>query len=115
MCTVPLPPGVYPIAVDKYINIKFNINIPDVVLIQLILLIISTLVLETCTDLVQTYTKRKLCVKLVVYKIIRRCMVKQNVKCHKSSRPAEEQRHSHPFLCEVVKYGTPRLKIFNLC
>jgi len=22
MCTVPLPPGVYPIAVDKYINVK---------------------------------------------------------------------------------------------
>jgi len=26
MCTVPLPPGVYPISVEKYIIINININ-----------------------------------------------------------------------------------------
>jgi hypothetical protein len=26
MCTVPLPPGVYPIAVDKYININPSVT-----------------------------------------------------------------------------------------
>jgi hypothetical protein len=42
--------------------------IPDVILIQLILLIMSTWVLETCRDLEQTYTKTELFVKLVIYK-----------------------------------------------
>ena len=43
-------------------------SITDVVLIQLILLTMSTWVLETCRDLEQIYTKKELCVKLVTYK-----------------------------------------------
>jgi len=43
-------------------------HIPDVVLIQLILLMMSTWVLETCSGLKYTYTKKKLCINLVNYK-----------------------------------------------
>ena len=53
-----------------------------VVLIQLILLMMSTWVLETCRDLEQTYKKKELCVGLVMYKNYTEMLGQQNVKFH---------------------------------
>jgi hypothetical protein len=43
-------------------------HIPNVVLIQLILLMMGTGVLETCREIEWIYTKKEMCVKLVIYK-----------------------------------------------
>jgi len=42
--------------------------IPDVILIQLILLMMSTGVLKTCRELEYIYMKKEMCIKLVIYK-----------------------------------------------
>jgi len=58
---VPLEPGYQTVTYIQW-------HIPDVVFIQLILLMMSTWVLETCRDLEYTYSKIELCFELVIYK-----------------------------------------------
>ena len=55
-------------------------HIPDVVLIQLILLMISTGLVETCRELKYTYRKKELSVKLVIYKNYTEMHGQQNIK-----------------------------------
>jgi len=55
-------------------------HILDVVLIQLFLLMMSTWVLETCRELEWTYTKKELCVKLVICKNYTEKHDQQNIK-----------------------------------
>ena len=64
-------------------NIQWHI--PDVVLIQLILSMMRTWVLETCRYLEKTYTKKELCVKLDIYKNYTEMHGQQNIKYSKGS------------------------------
>jgi hypothetical protein len=55
-------------------------HIPDIVLIQLILLMMGTWLPETCREQKQTYMKKELCVKLVMYKDYTEMHGQRNIK-----------------------------------
>jgi len=59
-------------------SVVFQSDIPEVVLIQLTVLMMSTCLLETCRKLELTNIRKQMCVKLVIYKDCNKMHGQQN-------------------------------------